>query len=169
MDLLTLNDQQNIPPTKTTAQAQNASPQRGPSKQNDLKNGTQLSFAPKPLPKELSKTEVKESVKAFQAFSKGGHIEADEKARQAALELEQEQARVLNDPEALEKLRIADEEMAAALFAEDTGDSPGIGIGPSKDPELIRSSADGKRHEWQTTFIYGGSDHKHEMSLLDMD
>ena len=75
---------------------------------------------------------------------------------------------VATSAEALERLRIADEEMAAALFADDNENAPKASPQKNRDPELIRTSADGKRHEWQTTFVYGGKKEP-EMSLLDMD
>ena len=86
-------------------------------------------------------------------------MEADKKALEQA---------VATDRDALENLRIADEEMAAALF----GNATQIGEkrSPKKtgDMELIRSSADGKRHEWRGTFLFGGvSDSRKEVSLLD--
>ena len=110
---------------------------------------------------QLSRQEVKKSVQAFQAYSKGGHVEADKKAK--------EQAMLATDQEALEKLRIADEETAAALF----GDAPSLPspmVSPTKKENSVpvHSSPDGKRHRWEETFLYGGKgDQKPEVSLLD--
>ena len=135
---------------------------------------------------QLSQQEIKESVQAFQDYSKGGHIEADKKAIAAAKALAEAEARaeseaeakeevppyVATDEEALEKLRIADEEMAAALF----GDIPLISppkTSPKKSNgvEAVRSSPDGKRMRWQETFVYGGKGKvkQPEVSLLDLD
>ena len=131
-----------------------------------------LSFVQKPLQTERSEAEIQQSVKAFQQYSKGGHIEADQKvlinATNAPQESKPAPAGVATDAEALERLRIADEEMAAALFADDNEEAPKPSPQKNRDPVLIRTSADGKRHEWQTTFVYGGSKEP-EMSLLDMD
>ena len=93
-------------------------------------------------------------------------MEADKKAIQAVKK--EAEAVVATDAEAIERLRIADEEMAAALFAENYHDTPKSSPQKNHDPELIRTSADGKRHEWQTTYIYGGRGDP-EISLLDMD
>lgn len=128
---------------------------------------------------ELSHKRIKQSVQAFQNYSKGGHIEADKKVIAVA----KEQAAVATDEEALEKLRIADEEIAAALFGDNpTASPPKISPkstsptkGSPKKPgkaEILDSSP-GKRHRWQETFIYGGNGEQFkkepEVSLLDLD
>lgn len=110
---------------------------------------------------QLSPQEVKQSIQAFQEYSKGGHVEADKKAK--------EQSMIATDQEALEHLRIADEQMAAALF----GDVPSLSpptVSPTKkeNPSPVHSSPDGKRFRWRDTFVYGGdSEQKPEVSLLD--
>ena len=156
-------------PVQEDAASQSRSQSRAPAPKIE----NRLSFVQKPLQTERSEAEIQQSVKAFQQYSKGGHIEADQKVFNNATNAPQDSksapAGVATDLEALERLRIADEEMAAALFADDNGEAPKK-ASPQKnrDPELIRTSADGKRHEWQTTFVYGGSKEP-EMSLLDMD
>lgn len=110
---------------------------------------------------QLSREEVKQSVQAFQEYSKGGHVEADKKAK--------EQTMIAADQEALENLRIADEQMAAALF----GDVPSLSqptVSPTKkeNSSPVHSSPDGKRLRWQEMFVYGGNgEQKPEVSLLD--
>ena len=151
---------ENVPvaPVQQAIVARSRSPSRGP---------IQPVLHSRPPQSQLSNTDTRQSVKAFQRFSKGGHVEADKKAIQAAKK--EAEAVVATDAEALQKLKIADEEMAAALFAENYQDTtPKTSPQKNRDPELIRTSADGKRHEWQTTYIYGGRGDP-QMSLLDMD
>ena len=145
-----------------------ASHSRSPSRAPAPKIENQLSFVQKRLQIERSDADIQQSVKAFQQYSKGGHIEADQKVFNNTPQApESAPTGVATDPEALERLRIADEEMAAALF-DDNYEGALKKASPQKnrDPELIRTSADGKRHEWQTTFVYGGGKEP-EASLLD--
>lgn len=112
-----------------------------------------------------SRQEIKKHVQAFQEYSKGGHIEADEKVIANA----REQALIATDQEALEKLRIVDEEMAAALFGDVSSlSSPKVSPTKKEDSAPVRSSPDGKRLRWQETYVYGGKgERKPEVSLLD--
>ena len=116
-----------------------------------------------------SRQEIERSIKAYQDFSKGGHVEADKEGIANA----KEQAAVATDAEALEKLRILDEEMEAALFGDLPTPSPPK-ASPKKEEEgkLVRPGADGKSiFRWQDTFIPGGSSGEKakepEPSLLD--
>ena len=119
---------------------------------------------------QLSRYEIKQSVQAYQDFSKGGHVEADKKVLANA----KEQAAIATDEEALENLRILDEEMEAALFGDIPSPSPPK-ASPKKKEEakLVRPSADGKRiFRWEDTFVAGGGSSgqkakKPEPSLLD--
>ena len=118
---------------------------------------------------QLSRHEIKQAVQAYQDFSKGGHIEADKKGIASA----KEQAALATDEESLAKLRILDEEMAAALFG-DTPPSPPSASPNKKEGEakVVRPGADGKqRFRWEDTFVAGGSGGEKakepEPSLLD--
>lgn len=119
---------------------------------------------------QLSRHEIKKSVQAYQDFSKGGHVEADKKVIANA----KEQAAIATDEEALEKLRILDEEMEAALFGDIPSPSPPK-ASPKKKEEakLVRPSVDGKQiFRWEDTFVSGGGSSgekakEPEPSLLD--
>ena len=116
-----------------------------------------------------SRHEIKQSIQAYQDFSKGGHVEADKQGVANA----KEQALVATDEDALAKLRILDEEMAAALFGDMPPPSPPK-ASPKKEQEAkqVRAWAEGKRiFRWEDTFVSGGSNgenaKKAERSLLD--
>lgn len=138
----------------------------------------------------LSGKEIDDQIEAFQAFAKGGHIEADKKL----IEKANKEVAVAMDEEALKKLKQADDEMAAALFADvdliSLGEAPlPASSGNTPRPktvetpkkkadgvELVRTTSDGKRGVWKGTYNpkSKASDAKKEnkgqgtgMSLLD--
>lgn len=137
----------------------------------------------------LSGKEVEDQIEAFQAFAKGGHIEADKKL----IEKANKEVAVAMDEEALKKLKQADDEMAAALFADvdlisleaapfpaSSGNTPRQKTETPKKKadavELVRTTSDGKRGVWKGTYNpkSEASDVKKknkrqgtEMSLLD--
>lgn len=133
---------------------------------------------------------IDDQIEAFQAFAKGGHVEADKKL----IEKANKEVAVAMDEEALKKLKQADDEMAAALFADvdliSLGEGPlpaSSGNTPRKKTEetpkkkadgveLVRTTSDGKRGVWKGTYNpkSEASDVKKEnkgqgagMSLLD--
>ena len=125
-----------------------------------------------PLPSsamiQRSQDEIKQSVQAYQDFAKGRYVEADKKVVAKA----KEQAGVATDEEALEKLRILDEENAVALFGDVPSPSPPKASPKKEEAKSVRHSADGKRiFRWEDTFVLGGSSKEKakepEPSLLD--
>ncbi|KAL8795459.1 MAG: hypothetical protein Q9195_002048 [Heterodermia aff. obscurata] len=139
---------------------------------------------------QLSQQEIGQSIQAYQAFSEGGHVEADnrieaEKVEAAKLKAEKvkaekaeadkkgitnanEQSGVATDAEALEKLRILDEETEAALFGDLLAPSPPK-ASPKKEEKakMVRPGV----FRWEETFvpggISGGKEKEQEQNLLD--
>ncbi len=114
----------------------------------------------------LSGKEIEDQIEAFQAFAKGGHVEADKKLVENA----NKETAVAMDEDAQKKLKQADDEMAAALFAdvdlislEESPHPASSGNVPLKKTEetpkkkadgveLVRTTSDGKRGVWKGTY-----------------
>ena len=137
----------------------------------------------------LSDKEIGDQIEAFQAFAKGGHVEADKKLVENA----NKETAVAMDEDAQKKLKQADDEMAAALFAdvdlislEDPLGASSGNLPPKKTEnqpkkkadgvELVRTTSDGKRGVWKGTYNpkseasdskKGKTGQATEMSLLD--
>ena len=116
---------------------------------------------------QLSDKEVANQIEAFQAFAKGGHIEADKKLVEDARKEAAKEA-VTVDEDSQQKLKPADVGMAADIFQDlsllDLGDKSAPKK-PDESPkkktdgmELVRTTSGG-RGVWKGTYDpMGGSD-----------